>query len=41
MVHHKKPDRIANPGPLLGELWRCREVMIASASNRYMFYHGP
>ena len=43
MVYHKKPDKIDNPGPLLGELRRCREAMIAACERVKVggvFYNG-
>jgi hypothetical protein len=43
MVYHKLPDKIDNPGPLLGVMRACREAMLAEA-NRVKpmgtFYHG-
>jgi hypothetical protein len=33
MVHHKLPEKIANPGPLLGVMRTCREAMIRACSQ--------
>ena len=33
MVYRKLPDKIDNPGPILGELRRCREAMLAASSR--------
>ena len=32
MVYRKKPDRLENPGPLIGEMRRCREAAVRAAS---------
>jgi hypothetical protein len=43
MVYRKLPDKIANPGPLLGVMRSCRQAMI-EASNHVKpggtTYHG-
>jgi hypothetical protein len=33
MVHHKLPDKIANPGPLLSVMRTCRQAMITACSQ--------
>ena len=33
MVYRKKPDRLENPGPLIGEMRRCRGAAIRAASS--------
>jgi hypothetical protein len=43
MVYHKRPDKLANPGPLLGVMRTCRQAMTdASATVKPMgtIYHG-
>jgi hypothetical protein len=43
MVHHKLPDKIANPGPLLSVMRTCRKAMISACSQvkpRGPTYHG-
>jgi hypothetical protein len=32
VVYRKKPDRLENPGPLIGEMRRCREAVVRAAS---------
>lgn len=41
--YHKRPDRIANPGPLLSSLRTCRDAVTRSCSEVKPFgtiYHG-
>jgi hypothetical protein len=33
VVNQKKPDRLENPGPVIGEMRRCRDVAIRAASS--------
>ena len=33
VVYRKKPDQLENPGPLIGEMRRCREAAIRAASS--------
>ena len=33
MVHQRKPDRLENPGPVIGEMRRRRDVAIRAASS--------
>jgi hypothetical protein len=43
MVYHKLPDKIANPGPLLGSLRACRRAMIEASTHvkpMGTMYHG-
>ena len=43
MVYQKKPDRLENPGPLIGEMRRCREAAIRAASSAKSYgviYHA-
>jgi hypothetical protein len=43
MVHHKLPDKLANPGPLLGVMRTCRLAMIGACSQvkpMCATYHG-
>ena len=43
MVYQKKPDRLENPGPLIGEMRRCREAAIraaSSAKSHGVIYHA-
>jgi hypothetical protein len=43
MVYRQRPDKIDNPGPLLGALRTCRQAMIEAATHvRPMgtYYHG-
>jgi hypothetical protein len=43
MVHHKLPDKIANPGPLLSVMRTCRQAMITASSQvkpSGTIYHG-
>jgi hypothetical protein len=43
MVYHKLPDKIANPGPLLGAMRTCRRAMIEASTHvkpMGTMYHG-
>ena len=43
VVYRKKPDRLENPGPVIGELRRCRDVAVRAASSvkpRGVVYHA-
>jgi hypothetical protein len=43
VVYQKKPDRLENPGPLIGEMRRCREAAIraaSSAKSHGVIYHA-
>jgi hypothetical protein len=43
MVYRKLPDKIGNPGPLLGAMRTCREAMLAESDRvkpMGTFYHG-
>ena len=33
VVYRKYPDRLENPGPVIGEMRRCRDVAIRAASS--------
>jgi hypothetical protein len=33
VVYQKKPDRLENPGPVIGAMRRCRDVVIRAASS--------
>ncbi len=33
MANRKNPDRLENPGPVIGEMRRCRDVAIRAASS--------
>ncbi len=33
MVYQKKPDRLENPGPAIGEMRRCRDAAVRAASS--------
>jgi hypothetical protein len=43
MAYHKRPDKIGDPGPLLGVMRPCRKAMIDAQSGVKPFgtmYHG-
>jgi hypothetical protein len=43
MVYHKLPDRVGDPGPLLGVMRTCRQAMIRASSTVKPMgatYHG-
>ena len=43
MVYHKKPDKLTNPGPLLGVMRTCRQAMVSACTEVKAggtFYHG-
>ena len=43
MVYRKKPDCLENPGPLIGEISRCREAAVRAASaamSHGVIYHA-
>ena len=43
MVYRKKPDRLENPGALIGEMRRCREAAVRAASaamSHGVIYHA-
>jgi hypothetical protein len=43
VVYRKKPDRLENPGALIGEMRRCREATIraaGSAKSHGVIYHA-
>jgi hypothetical protein len=33
LANRKNPDRLENPGPVIGEMRRCRDVAIRAASS--------
>jgi hypothetical protein len=43
VVYRKNPDRVENPGPLIGEMRRCREAALRAASGvrpQGILYHA-
>ena len=43
MVNRKNPDQLENPGPVIGEMRRCRDVAIRAASSvksQGVIYHA-
>src|SRR5258707_1010711 len=43
MVYRKLPDKIANPGPLLGVMRTCRQAMVEASTHvkpMGTYYHG-
>ncbi len=43
MVNRKNPDRLENPGPVIGEMRRCRDVAVRAASavkSHGVIYHA-
>jgi hypothetical protein len=43
LANRKNPDRFENPGPVIGEMRRCRDVTIRAASSvksRGVIYHA-